>query len=57
MDYAVGDFCRICFTTQGTTVQCSPYDLQPVVYPKGTTIYALTNGFLFRCTSLIQGVL
>ena len=57
MDYSVGDFCRVSFTTQGTQVHCSPYDLQPVVYPKGTTIYALTNGFLFRCTSLIQGVL
>lgn len=55
MDYSVGDFCRICFTTQGTTVQCSPYNLQPIVYPFGTTIYALTNSCLFRSTSLIRG--
>ena len=53
--FAVGDFCRICFTTQGTTVLCSTDNLQPLVYPRGTTIYALTNSCLFRRTSLIRG--
>ena len=55
MDYSVGDFCRVSFTTQGTQVHCSRYNLQPIVYPFGTSIHALTNGFLFRCSSLIRG--
>ena len=56
MDYSVGSFCRVSFTTQGTQAHCCYTNLQPVVYPQGTSVYALTNGFLFRCTSLLQTI-
>ena len=56
MDYSVGSFCRVSFTTQGTQAHCSHANLQPVVYPQGTSVHALTNGFLFRCTSLLQTI-
>ena len=55
LDYSSGSFCRIAFTVQGTTALCDK-NLRPVIYPSGTTVYAITNNCTYRCTYLLEGI-